>query len=195
MVSFLLTIGIAGFVFWLILRARSKLRRGAEEARARETAFLNDLAAAPKPPPDPVRAAPPAGTAGLGVAARVVPPAAATLAAGPGAYLPAPAAGVFRLLRAALPGHEIFPGGSLRRVLGPLAPGKDLPVDFVVCTADLRPVAVVDLAAPDDLPPVVTLKAERLASAGLAYARWDGAALPAAAEVATLLATAERRSA
>ena len=181
MVSFLLLGAVVGFVGWLILRARNKLRRAAEEARAREAAFVDALGSArlQAPPPAPVRA--PA------VGAPAVPAPAAFVGAGVGAYLSGNGAQAFGLLKAALPEHEIFARGSLQGVLGPLAPGKDLKVDFVVCAADFRPVAVVDLVTPDDLPPVVTLKAERLMSAGIAYVRWDGQALPTATQVADSL--------
>jgi hypothetical protein len=174
-------------VGWLILRVRNKLQRAAEEARAREAAFVDALGSArlqaSPPAPAPARAS--------AVAAPVVPSPPALVGAGAGgalrAYLSDNGAQAFWLLKAALPEHEIFPRGSLQGVLGPLAPGKDLKVDFVVCSADFRPVAVVDLVATDDLPPVVTLKAERLMAVGIAYVRWDGQALPSAAQVAEMV--------
>jgi len=186
MVSFLLAVGLIGFVGWLILRARGRLRRATDEARAREAAFLQDLAAAQagvRPPPVPTGPASPPPTSGPPLAA----PAGTSTAAGGATYLAAEAARTFRLLKAALPDHEVFPRASLRRILGPHAPGKDLEVDFVVCSADFHPVAVVDLVGPDDLPPVVALKSERLAAAGVAYFRWDGQALPSATRVAEIL--------
>lgn len=92
-------------------------------------------------------------------------------------------------LRSALPKHEVFLHGSLQRVLGARAPAKDLPLDAVICDARLRPVAVVDLVREDDLPPVVSLKQERLQQQGIAYWRWDAQHLPRPAEIAALLKT------
>jgi hypothetical protein len=182
MMSFLLMVGVIGFVGWLLWRARNKLRRTEEEARARETAFVQNLGLSSE------RASQAAPVALVAAPMAPVAVAAASAGATPaGAYLSAQNARAFRLLKTALPQHEIFPRGSLRRILGPLAPGKDLKVDFVVCSAEFRPVAVVDLVAPDDLPPVVALKTERLAAAGVAYARWDGQDLPSAASVAETL--------
>lgn len=182
MVSVLLVVSVIAVVVWLLLRARSKLHQASEDARARELAFMENLGRQQE-------RAPQGAPAALAPAALVPLPASASAvgAAPAGTYLSEPSARAFRLLKSALPGHEIFPRGSLRRVLGPLAPGKDLKVDFVLCSADLRPVAVVDLAAPDDLAPVIALKAERLAAAGVAYARWDADALPSANEVARML--------
>lgn len=182
MVSVLLGVGVVAVVIWLLLRARNKLRQASEQARARELAFMEGLGRQQE-------RVPPAAPAALAPAPLALSPASASAAAAApsGAYLSEPSARAFRLLKSALPGHEIFPRGSLRRVLGPLAPGKDLEVDFVLCSADLRPVAVVDLVAPDDLAPVIVLKAERLAAAGVAYARWNADALPSADEVVQVL--------
>jgi hypothetical protein len=186
MLTTLVAIALAGFIAWTLLRARRRLREASSEAAAREAAFLQDLASAGVArPAEPTRADPPAGPV-------AVPEPAPGPAPKPGrggglAYLSAEGGRAFRLLRTALPDHEVFPRASLRRILGPLAPGKDLRVDFVVCSADFRPVAVVDLVGAEDLPPVVALKSERLAAAGVAYARWDGQALPSPARAAEIL--------
>jgi len=184
--SLLMVAGLACVIGWLVLRVRKKLRRAGDEARDREAAFIENVGLAPETAsravsPVPRLTVPQPAKRDSGVTSTPV-----------GAYLSAPSAVAFRLLKTALPGHEIFPRASLRRILGPLAPAKDLTVDFVVCAADFRPVAVVDLVAPDDLPPVVALKAERLAAAGLAYARWDGQALPDVAGVAEWVLSGKR---
>jgi hypothetical protein len=189
MMSFLLTAGILALFGWLILRVRSKLRQAREAALAREAAFLGDLGGAQ------ARVSPAASTARRTTEGAGLPRGTAGAAAGvrlAAAYLSPAAGGALRHLRAALPEHEIFPRASLQRILGPLAPGKDLEVDFLVCDLSFRPVAVVDLMGPEDLPPVVALKAERLAAAGVAYARWDGGALPEAAAVAAALLGGKR---
>lgn len=188
--SFLLLVGLLGFIGWLVFRARGRLRRAEDEARAREAAFLQDLAQARSEVPARPAAGRAAAPGGAAVPASPEPVTGGGAGvSGPGgvAYLSAESARTFRLLRTALPDHEIFPRASLRRILGPLAPGKDLKVDFVVCSAEFHPVAVVDLAGPEDMPPVVALKSERLAAAGVTYARWDGQALPAVGSVAESL--------
>lgn len=183
MVSFLVVAGVVGVVGWLVLRARGKFRRAAEEARAREAEFLQHLAVLGNPPAEEPPSVKPAVASVDGaqpVASRVT-------TAGRVGYLSMEHGRAYRLLRVALPDHDVFPRASLRRILGPLAPGKDLRVDFVICAGEFRPVAVVDLIGAEDLPPVVALKSERLAAAGVGYARWDGQSLPSPEEVATSL--------
>lgn len=189
MVTTLVAIALAGFIAWALLRARRRMRQASAEAAAREAAFLQDLAAAGvRRPVEPARSGPAARPAAPVAAPEHSPGPAPQPGRGGGlAYLSAEGGRTFRLLRTALPEHEVFPRASLRRILGPLAPGKDLGVDFVVCSADFRPVAVVDLVSAEDLPPVVALKSERLAAAGVAYARWDGQALPSPARAAEIL--------
>lgn len=191
MITMALGLALAGFVAWMILRARRRLRQATQEAAEREAAFLQDLAAAgvqrpggPLPAGLPVRPAAP----GPGPGPDIPPAPAPNRSLGGGlAYLSAESGRTFRLLKTALPDHEIFPRASLRRILGPHAPGKDLKVDFVVCSADFHPLAVVDLMGPEDLPPVIALKTERLAAAGVTYVRWEGQALPEVAQVPEIL--------
>lgn len=194
MITMALGLALAGFIAWMIFRARRRLRQATQEAAEREAAFLQDLAVArARSPGDEVPAGQPLRPAALVPAPDIPRGPVPNRGRGGGlAYLSAESGRTFRLLRAALPDHEVFPRASLRRILGPHAPGKDLKVDFVVCSADFHPVAVVDLVGPEDLPPVIALKAERLAAAGVTYVRWEGQALPGAAQVPEILLGSQR---
>lgn len=174
---------------WLAWRIRTNLRRVREEARAREAAFLQELADArragvQRPPLATGKPLPPESPpTGSGASS----PPALPPSKGPLPYLAGHQAKAFALLKAGVPGHEIFPRASLRSLLGAHALGKDLTLDFVICTPALRPIAVVDLITQEDMAPVVALKSERLAAAGLRYVRWEAAALPPVDRVAELL--------
>ncbi len=184
--SIMMVVVVLGVGFWLALRARNSLKRQQEDAAEREKAFLATLASAPSEPS-------PIGGSGEGLARG--PAVRQTALASPipqqgVSYLSTEAGLVFRMLKSACPADEVFPRGSLRRILGPAALGKDIRVDFVVCTPDFKPKAVVDIARPDDLPAVIALKKERLAAAGVSYGRWDPAALPGVEELGAFLSGA-----
>ncbi len=85
---------------------------------------------------------------------------------------------VWRWLKTALPGHEIFARGSLRRVVGKDRAQKDMLLDFVICDAELRVAGVVDLErARQDLA-ANRLKREMLDEVGVRYACWNASQLP-----------------
>lgn len=185
MVQILIFMVILGALGWLGWRSWANVRRAREAAKAREEAFLRALASGqsgePKLPFElpgdrpsltPLQGAPAPINRGDSAGGGLAP------------YLVGAHAKAFGRLKATLPNHEIFPRASLRMVLGPHAVGKDLGLDFVICSPSLRPVAVVDLVTGEDLPPVVALKTERLAAAGLRYIRWDAEALPSVEEAA-----------
>ncbi len=103
------------------------------------------------------------------------------------AYLDETRAAAYRRLKAALPSYEIFPRASLRRAAGLDAIEKDVLLDFVVCTRDLRPLAAIDLARGDRPSSANAVKRETLARAGVGYARWPHDALPDSASIAAWL--------
>ncbi|MBL8447183.1 MAG: hypothetical protein JNJ44_07190 [Zoogloeaceae bacterium] len=179
--SIFLVFALLAIAVWLFLRARNGVRQQQVEAAGREKAFLAELAV-------PAAEAPhvPRSVGGLPRVPNGTPKS-VNGAAGGGPYLSGNSAKVFRLLKLACPGHEVFPGSSLQKILGTAAPGKDLPLDFVVCAADFMPVAVVDQVRADDLPPVIALKKECLGAAGVRYARWDVVDLPSPAEAKAIL--------
>ena len=186
---------VLGAAGWGLMRWRRAHDSHKARAAEREAAFVAMLAGArqaDKPEevrPDlspPAVAQPPVPSAAAHP--QQVPVAAGSSPAGAQqAYLGPRDRLLYLSLRSALPKHEVFLQGSLQRVLGSRAPARDLPLDAVICDARLRPVAVVDLMRDDDLPPVVSLKQERLQQAGIAYWRWDAQRLPRPAEIAVLL--------
>lgn len=117
------------------------------------------------PPPPVSQSLPmPAGEDGVG-------------AGGP-VYLDKPSLLVWRWLRTALPGHECFARGSLRRVVGRDRAKKDMLLDFVICDGACRVVAVVDLARRHQDAAITRFKEDVLAEAGVRYACWDATQLP-----------------
>ncbi|MFV0662883.1 hypothetical protein [Denitromonas sp.] len=168
-------------VVWLTLLVRRRRRDHLEAEQARAMAFLMEnggagaAAGAADTPMDASRAV---------VAGQAAPP--LTTAANPGAprrpYLDGVPLAAFLRLKAALPGHEIFPRGSLRRASGLDAIDKDMLLDFVICTAALEPVAVVDLAR-GPKSAVDPVKRDTLLRAGVRYACWRREDLPEAAAI------------
>lgn len=98
-------------------------------------------------------------------------------------YLERPYLLVWRWLRMALPEHECFARGSLRRVVGRDRAQKDMMVDFVICDAACRVVAVVDLERRGQEGSVHRFKRELLNEAGVRYACWSASQLPERDEV------------
>lgn len=98
--------------------------------------------------------------------------------AGGPVYLDKPSLLVWRWLRTALPGHECFARGSLRRVVGRDRAKKDMLLDFVICDGACRVVAVVDLARRHQDAAITRFKEDVLAEAGVRYACWDATQLP-----------------
>ena len=105
---------------------------------------------------------------------------------------------LFALLAAGLPEHQIFAHASLAAVLeltgvprgrdheqrlGELAQQK---LDFVVCSAASDIVAAIDLEGAATAE--ARFKAESLKAAKVRYLRWNPLELPAAADIAALLA-------
>lgn len=182
-------------VVWLTLLVRRRRRDHLEAEQARAMAFLMEnggAGAAADAAPVPVVASPAAAPGG-DAAGPARTPLAATAGAGAGSgasrrpYLDGAPLAAFLRLKAALPGHEIFPRGSLRRAAGLDAIDKDVLLDFVICTAALEPVAVVDLArGPKSVADPV--KRDTLQRAGVRYACWRREALP---EVAAITAWIE----
>lgn len=93
-------------------------------------------------------------------------------------YLDKPSLLIWRWLRTALPGHECFARGSLRRVVGRDRAKKDMLLDFVICDGACRVVAVVDLARRHQDAAVTRFKDDVLAEVGVRYACWDATQLP-----------------
>lgn len=104
---------------------------------------------------------------------------------------------LYRLLRQALPEHEIFPQVRLAALLDvpPSVQGRtreqrqralaQYDTDCVVCDGDLRVVAVVEFEAPADTH--WRLKSGWLEAAGVRYVRIAPGQLPTAAELQSLI--------
>lgn len=86
---------------------------------------------------------------------------------------------VYALLKTAVPEYEVLVQVDSRKLLRSLDYGTFQNLDFVVCSKDFRPVAVVILDRPDD--PFVTSRSRglaNLASVGVKLAHWRVEQLP-----------------
>lgn len=179
-------------MIWLALLVRRRRRDHMEAEQAREMAFLMENAG---PGRDAVGGAGPNASSAVtplarpdedadGTAARPVAVHTGRAAGAPRRpYLDGVPLAAFQRLKAALPQHEIFPRGSLRRAAGLDAIDKDMLLDFVICTPALAPVAVVDLAR-GPAKRIDSVKRDTLRQAGVRYACWQRDALPEAAQIA-----------
>lgn len=173
-----------GLFFWI--RERRARHRDAE--RAREEAFLMQLAgvSGAKPSNDetsPSHSAPPHATdpapGDVHVDAPRVAESTGALSSPPSSpYLDNRHRVVYFWLKTGLPTHEIIPRGSLRRVVGRAQVSKDMLLDFVICDAALAVVAVVDLDRGPEGAAAARFKKELLEAAGVRYACWPASALP-----------------
>lgn len=106
---------------------------------------------------------------------------------------------LYYLLKAGLPGFEVFAGVSLARVVGAPGNGRDrepqarrlsqYQLDFVVCDKSMRVVAVVDLESASGAATAgdQSFKFETLRQAGIRVVRVDPAAPPRREQMRTLI--------
>ncbi|MBT0961450.1 DUF2726 domain-containing protein [Denitromonas iodatirespirans] len=178
-------------MIWLALLVQRRRREQRDAEQAREMAFLLAHGDLPGVAPAADRSVPTPISAERPAAERAVPrqdrPEPANAAERRLPYLNTAQAAAFRRLVDALPGHVIFPRGSLRRAAGLAAIERDARLDFVICTPALLPVAAVDLDREGASAPVDAFKRDTLRQAGVRYAVWRRDALPDAAAIAAWL--------
>lgn len=197
-------VGLLAFVGFPLYRAFTRQKRLREAARAREAEFVASLGTSfedvakvrPEPSPSPAQAAlsgreaPVAAGRATGAQPRVE----NALAKALPAYLSDRQLRVFRVLRDAAPGTNVFVRAYLHWLVGAGAGEKPHRLDFVCCDEGARPRIAIDLEREDDEPAVCEFKRERLAAAGIRYLRWDAARLPGPEEIAGLLADFDRKA-
>lgn len=190
-------LGLACFVGFALHRLRARRQHLREAAQSREAAFLASLrgdlvkggnsprvAASPASRDDPVgweRTA----TAGATIEA-------SRKTGAPPAYLSDHQLRVYRLLRDAAPGVDVFARAYLHWLVDGEAGEEALRLDFVCCDHRSKPRVVIDLVRDGDSSAVGGIKRERLAAAGITYLQWDIARLPKRDEIIRLLSDLQR---
>jgi hypothetical protein len=186
--------GLVVYAFWSY-RGKAAARRAASEARfekmlkgqARPSASpqsTSPAAAAASEPSTPAKA-PPASSAAQPVAAQ--------------RFLGQAESLLYYLLKAGLPGFEVFAGVSLARVVGAPGDGRDreqqlrrlsqYQLDFVICDKSMRVVAVVEVesAAGAGAAGDRRFKADILGQAGIRLVHVNPAALPRREQIGVLI--------
>lgn len=185
---FLMLLGAMGAVAALIWNYQRKIaeREAASKQRFEEMLKSRPTSAATAAvsPPAPVSA----------TAAEAKPAAAVAAAAVKGRFLGQPQTLVYRLLRAAIPDHEIFANVALSSVLNSKNEQEArrlaaYHLDFVVCDKAMHVVAVVEMEAGGGLQAASEqhFKAESLKAAGIRLVRIDGARPPRREEIRALV--------
>ena len=197
MLWYLFLLAAAGLVVYAIWNYRRKVaaRRAASDARfekmfkrqARPTASpqpTSPAAVAASEPSTPAKA-PPASSAAQPVAAQ--------------RFLGQAESLLYYLLKAGLPGFEVFAGVSLARLVGAPGDGRDreqqirrlsqYQLDFVICDKSMRVIAVVDVesAAGAGTAGDQRFKSDILMQAGIRVVRVNPAALPRREQIRALI--------
>jgi len=199
---FLFLLAVAGGVVFAIWNFRRKAAASKAASAARFEQLLKERAQMPANPQPSSSAAAPAreSSASANATAAVVgtPPAAASPAATQ-RFLGQAESLLYYLLKAGLPGFEIFAGVSLARVVGTPGNGRDreqlvrrlsqYQLDFVICDKSMRVVAVVDVesAAGAATAGDQSFKSDILRQAGIRVIRINLAAPPRREQVRALI--------
>jgi len=197
---FLFLLAVGGGVVFAIWNFRRKAAAAKAASAARFEQILRERAQIPASPQPKSSAGTPASSASAKAPAAVAgtPPAAAPLAATQ-RFLGQAESLLYHLLKAGLPGFEVFAGVSLARVVG--APGNEkgreqqvrrlsqYQLDFVVCDKSMRVVAVVDVesAAGAGTAGDQSVKSDILRQAGIRVVRINPAAPPRRERIQALI--------
>ena len=197
MAWFLLLLAVAGGVVFAIWNFRRKAAASRAASAARFEQLLKErapAAATPQPPSSgPSAATVPSASAKATTAAAAAPPPATQRFLGQAESL------LYYLLKAGLPGFEVFAGVSLARVVGTPGNGRDreqrvrrlaqYQLDFVICDKSMRVVAVVDVesAAGAGTAGDESFKSDILRQAGIRVIRINLAAPPRREQVRALI--------
>jgi hypothetical protein len=192
---FLLAVaGGVGFSIWNF-RRKAAASKAASEARFEQILKERALLPASAQPSSPAAAS----TSRSADPAKAPAPTAATPPAGTPRFLGQAESLLYYLLKAGLPGFEVFAGVSLARVVGATGNGRDrelqarrlsqYQLDFVICDKSMRVVAVVDVesAAGAATAGDESFKSEILGQAGIRVVRVNPAAPPRREQVRVLI--------
>ena len=197
MLWYLFLLVAAGFVVYAIWNYRRKVaaRRAASDTRFEK--IFKGQAQLPANPLPSSSAAPPASesaaSAKAPVAIAATPPPATQRFLGQAESL------LYYLLKAGLPGFEVFAGVSLARVVGAPGNGQDreqqarrlsqYQLDFVICDKSMRVIAVVDVesAASAATAGDQSFKSDVLRQAGIRVVRINPAAPPRRERIRALI--------
>ncbi len=197
MAWYLFLLAVAGGVAFAIWNFRRKAAASKAASEARFEQIFKERAQNPaSPQPSSGAAAPPSESSAPAKAPAAIaatPPAATLRFLGQAESL------LYYLLKAGLPGFEVFAGVSLARVVGAPGNGRDreqqvrrlsqYQLDFVICDKSMRVVAVVDVesAAGAGTAGDQSFKSDILRQAGIRVVRVNPAALPRREQVRTLI--------
>jgi len=194
---YLFLLAVAGGIVFAIWNYR---RKSAASKAASEARFEQVLKGRTQTPASPQPSSPAAAPARESSAPAEAP--AATAATPPAAtqrFLGQAESLLYYLLKAGLPGFEVFAGVSLARVLGVPGDGRDreqqvrrlsqYQLDFVICDKSMRVVAVVDVesAAGAGTAGDQRFKSDILMQAGIRVVRVNPAALPRREQIRALI--------
>lgn len=202
MAWYLFLLAVAGGVAFAIWNFRRKAAASKAASAARFEQLLKERAQIPASPQPLSSAAVPARESSASAKAPAVvagtPPAATSPTTTQG-FLGKAESLLYYLLKAGLPGFEVFAGVSLARVVGAPGNGRDreqqvrrlsqYQLDFVICDKSMRVVAVVDVesAAGAGTAGDQSFKSDILRQAGIRVVRVNPAALPRREQVRTLI--------
>ena len=196
MAWYLFLLAVAGGVGYSIWNFRRKAAASKAASKARFEQLFNERAQ----PSASSRPSSTAASSGESAAPANVPPA---IAAAPPAsterFLGQAESLLYYLLKAGLPGFEVFAGVSLARVVGATGNGRyreqqarrlsQYQLDFVVCDKSMRIVAVVDVDSPGGAATAgdQSFKSDTLRQAGIRFVRVNPTVPPRREQVRTLV--------
>jgi hypothetical protein len=194
---FLFLLAVAGgvvFAFW------NYRRKAAASKAASEARFKRMFKGRTQTPASPQPSSPAAVPASASSAPAKAPPATpATVPAAAQRFLGRAESLIYYLLKAGLPGFEIFAGVSLARVVGAPGDGRDreqqlrrlsqYQLDFIICDKSMRVVAVIDVesAAGAEAAGDQRFKSDLLRQAGIRVVRVNPVALPRREQIRDLI--------
>lgn len=197
MAWYLFLLAVAGGIVFAIWNYRRKAAASKVASEARFEQMFKGRTQTPASPQPSSPAAAPASessaSAKAPAAAPATPPAATQRFLGQAESL------LYYLLKAGLPGFEVFAGVSLARVVGAAGDGRDreqqlrrfsqYQLDFVICDKSMRVVAVVDVesAAGAETAGDLRFKSDILRQAGIRVVRVNPAALPRREQIRVLI--------
>jgi hypothetical protein len=194
---YLFLLAVAGGIVFAIWNYRRKAVASKAASEARFEQMFKGRAQTPASSQPSSPAAAPASESSAAVeapAATAPPPPAATQC-----FLGQAESLFYYLLKAGLPGFEVFAGVSLARVVGAPGEGQDreqqlrrlyqYQLDFVICDKSMRVVAVVDVesAAGAETAGDQRFKSDILRQAGIRVVRVNPAALPRREQIRALI--------
>jgi len=194
---YLFLLAVAGGVVFAIWNYRRKAAASKAASDARFEQMFNGRTHAPASPQPSSPAAAPANESSAPAKASAAAP--ATPPAATQCFLGQAEALFYYLLKAGLPGFEVFAGVSLARVVGAPGNGRDreqqlrrlsqYQLDFVICDKSMRVVAVVDVesAAGAETVGDQRFKSDILRQAGIRVVRVNPAALPRREQIRALI--------